>query len=315
MSAKTVLGAILVGAWLTCGLVHGQDPLTQAPARGPANLYPPADPNAAPPGPGDAPDAEPAAAGDAGNPTGYSCGGVCPTNTGLSDWILYRRDNGCQCAPGNGKTMMIEVYTRSGVAVPVGGGLLNDQLHAGWRIEAGGRSLWYNPTFTKAWVFDTGIVNTLQGGAGETHVPLSILINNPNAGQPNQPAAIRQNFGQGNLPGVTIGSLNRTMVGFGIGREWYLLAPANAPGNHWRWGTDFGGRYGTEKMDFNEIRHRTRVLENMYFAVHTDYEISCGDCIWYAGFRFEWDYTWSTILQTQHDLQDLNMLVTLGVRF
>ena len=78
---------------------------------------------------------------------------------------------------------------------------------------------------------------------------------------------------------------------------------------------DGGGRYGTMKMDFNEIKHRTRVLENGYVAAHTDYEWNCGKCIYYTGFRCEWDYTANTILQRQSDFQDLNWLITLGVRW
>lgn len=309
MNAKTLLRAILLGAWLSGTLVHAQEPqLPQFQGRGPASAYPTADP-AVPGKPPGEPGPNRPAPTDPGNPPGYACSGVCPTNTGLSDWILYRRDNGCLCAPGPGKALMIEIYTRSGISVPVGGGLLNQELHPGWRIEGGGRSLWFDPSFTSAWVVDAGIVNTINGASGSQQVPLSILVPD------DQGKVNRINFGQGGVPGVTISSLNRTMVGLGIGREWYPITPANLQGNHWRIGADFGGRYGTEKMDFHEIRHRTRVLENMYVAAHTDYEWSCGNCIWYAGFRFEWDYTWSTILQTQHDLQDLNMLLTLGVRY
>src|SRR4051794_40083607 len=125
MSAKTILGAFLVGAWLNCAVAGAQEAQFQLPGRGPASSYPTADtpPGAVLPSTGPA-QASPAA--DPGNPAGYACGGVCPTNTGLSDWILFRRDNGCQCPPGNGRQMMIEVYARSGLSVPVGGGLLNE---------------------------------------------------------------------------------------------------------------------------------------------------------------------------------------------
>jgi hypothetical protein len=54
-----------------------------------------------------------------------------------------------------------------------------------------------------------------------------------------------------------------------------------------------------------------------YVAVHSDLEYPCGCCIFQLGFRVEWDYTWTDILQSQNkgDLQDLNFLVNLGVRF
>ncbi len=313
MSAKTVLGAVLVGAWFACAAVRGQEPIGPPPARtqagieaeqggaygpGPAATFGQPAPGGAPVGPGNA----------QGQP-GYSCGGVLPSNTGLSDWIQYRRDNGCNCSSG-GPPMMVELYLRSGVSVPVGGTLLGRELDAGWRIDGGGRTLWFNQETTKAWTVDVGIVNVYNGARGFQQTPLSVLQTDPTTG-----TAKRVNFGEGGLPGVTIRGLNRTMVGTGIGREYYLWAPANAPGNHWRIGFDFGGRYGTEKMDYHEIKHRTRVLENGYVAGHTDLEWSCGHCIYFTGARCEWDYTANTIMQRQSDFQDISALITLGVRW
>jgi hypothetical protein len=296
MSAFKVLGAVLVGAWLSCTVAFSQEYQTPR--------YPTYDPSDVP-----APaDAERSAAPASGLP--HACGGTCALNTGLSDWITYRRDDGCVCAPANGKHLQVEVYWRTGISTPVGGGLLNDELNPGWRIEGGGRSLWFEPSFTRAWTIDAHILNVHNGGDGRTRVPLSLLVVNDQTGN-----AQRVNFGQGGIPGVTIAARNRTMVGLGVGREYYLLEPANVVGNLWRIGWDFGGRYGSEKMDFNEIRHRTRVLENMFAAAHTDLEFPCCGCMWSAGFRLEWSYTWSTILQTQHDMQDINTLFTFGVRY
>jgi hypothetical protein len=317
MSAKTVLAAVLLGAWLNCSVVRGQDPEGAPPARagslipaeqpgeglpgGPAATFGPPGPAAGPPGSGMVP--------NAALPPGTACGGVLPTNTGLSDWILYRRDNGCTTS-GGGRPMMVEVFLRSGVSVPVGGTLLGRELDTGWRIEGGGRSLFFNQDWTKAWTVDLNIVNVNNGAIGQQQIPLSVFVPNTATG-----VSAFTKFGQGGVPGVTLKGLNRTMAGGGIGREWYLWAPANAPGSHWRIGTDFGARYGSERADFNEIRHRTHVIENGYVAFHTDLEKVCGHCIWYTGLRFEWDYTASSILQRQSDFQDLNALLTLGVRY
>jgi hypothetical protein len=233
-----------------------------------------------------------------------------PTNTGLSDYILYRRDNGCNCVEGGGRPMMIEIFMRSGVSTPVGGTLLGRELNAGWRIEAGGRSLWFDPTWTKAWTLEANLINTYNGAQGNQQIPLNVWNTNQTTGQ-----ATFLHFGQNGVPGVTVRGLNRTGVGLGVGREWYLFGAANAPGNRWRIGWDGGGRYGSMKMDLNETKHRVRVFENGYAAAHSDYEYACGNCIYYAGFRAEWDYTATTILQRQSDFQDLNWLITLGVRW
>ena len=65
------------------------------------------------------------------------------------------------------------------------------------------------------------------------------------------------------------------------------------------------------------IRHRTDVVGQVFFALHSDVEVPCGCCIFQAGVRVEWDYTWSDILQRQNDsnMQDLNVMINLGIRF
>src|SRR5207247_188290 len=127
----------------------------------------------------------------------------------------------------------------------------------------------------------------------DIHVPLSII---------DVFTGKRQEFGKGKLAGVTVSGLNRTFVNLGMGREWYMWHSANTPGNNWRMGMDFGGRYGSEKADFHEIRHRTDVVGGVYASLHTDLEIPCGCCIFQCGLRGQWAYTWSDILQKQSDL-------------
>ena len=38
-------------------------------------------------------------------------------------------------------------------------------------------------------------------------------------------------------------------------------------------------------------------------------------CIWAIGFRLEWTETWTTILQTQNTLQQVNCLLQMSVRY
>jgi hypothetical protein len=114
---------------------------------------------------------------------------------------------------------------------------------------------------------------------------------------------------------VTVRSFNRTLVGLGFGKEWYLWEAANAPGRKWRAGVDAGGRWGSASMQFPEIRHRTDTITGVYAAAHTDFEVPYGRCFLSWGLRCEWAYTWSDILQMQSDVQEINVLATFGVRF
>ena len=121
-----------------------------------------------------------------------------------------------------------------------------------------------------------------------------------------------------------------------MGREWYLNAPANAAGWKWRAGLDIGGRLGTGRAQFvNEpnqgfispkggFDHKTDTLYGLEIALHTDIEIPWGCCTFIYGFRAEWAYNWMDILQPSNlqlvhplnsQLQDVNLLLTLGVRF
>src|SRR5205807_7881245 len=108
-----------------------------------------------------------------------------------------------------------------------------------------------------------------------------------------------------------------TFVNFGAGREWYLTVPATAEGTKWRFGLDVGGRYGSAKLELNEIEHRTNVFEGLYVAMHSDVEIPCCSVVFLAGFRAEWAYTWSgNLLQgpNNSDVFEADLLLTAGVR-
>ena len=63
--------------------------------------------------------------------------------------------------------------------------------------------------------------------------------------------------------------------------------------------------------------HLTDTIGGVYASLHSDLDIPCGCCVFQLGFRAEWDYTWSDILQIQNksDVQDINLMVSLGVRY
>ena len=82
-------------------------------------------------------------------------------------------------------------------------------------------------------------------------------------------------------------------------------------------GVDLGGSWGTSKVEFNEIRHRTDVVGRLLVAIHSDVEIPRGCCIFTFGLRGVYDYSWSDVLQEQNnaEVQDIQLLGTIGVRF
>jgi hypothetical protein len=234
----------------------------------------------------------------------------------LSQYILGPQ---CDCCgPLGGNTIGYEIYLRNGVSLPFGPGPLAKDLDPGWVLQGGARVLFINPPHTAAWTVDLGIVNIYNHASSEHPATLNtIFVPNPN-------------FIPGlNIPGnnpsialpsidVTFNRYNRTFASAAFGREWYLWDPANSCGGLlWRAGVDGGFRYGTSKLDLNELPHRTKVIGAPFLSAHTDLEWGCGACIWQAGFRFEWSYTFSEILQDQNNaaVHDIMLMLNLGVRF
>jgi hypothetical protein len=224
--------------------------------------------------------------------------------SGLSDWILYKRDC-CEGRHGKLTPLYTEVYLRVGPSFPVGGQTLSRELVTGWSIAGGARALFFNEPQTRAWVVDAHIINTHEGGVRDgTEFPITIFR-----------AANRFDFGVDGVPGVTVKDSTRTMVGLGFGREFYLWQPADCEGRKWRVGVDAGGRYGSHRLVLNETRYITDVIGGIYVAGHSDVEVPCGRVMWHAGMRLEWAYTWSDVLHRTSDVQDINLLLTMGVRY
>jgi hypothetical protein len=125
---------------------------------------------------------------------------------------------------------------------------------------------------------------------------------------------------------VTVRNLSRTFVNAGLGGEWWLNTTADdCCGWKLRAGFDSGGRLGTAKSDIRPMlvenspqRHLTDTIYGTFVAVHADVEKPCcGCCTFMAGVRAEWDFTWMDILKqlNNSNVQDVNLLVTFGVRF
>jgi hypothetical protein len=197
--------------------------------------------------------------------------------------------------------------------------VLGSSIDPGWGIEGGARLLLFNPDLTGAWTFDLGISNFYYTRVANPpkFTLLNLTTRVPPAGSPpGTPASM-------DVPipsiDVTVASLNQTFVDLSIGHEWYLQGSGSCCQDctTWRFGLEFGGRYGTDKLDLQEIQHRTGVGTGIFVSAHTDWEFPWRCCILQFGLRAEYSYTWNEVMQIQNDsdVQALNVMLTFGCRF
>jgi hypothetical protein len=281
--------------------------------------YAPASPSApaVPDGTSGQPAAPPSAAGPAGpgHPQPILIGG-------MSSWLLYPRAP-CCCGPlGHCGPIGCEIFGRTGIAFPVGGGVFGNVLRPGWDVEGGGRVLFFDPPRERAWTVMLSVSNIFNHANGNSGADPVTLVNVPihttlaNPANPQQSTPVTQT-----LPsiGLTVRSYNQTFVNAGFGREWYLFGTADPgqTGFNWRIGADVGGRYGTAKINFNEIQHHTDVVGGIFTAIHSDIEVPWNCCIFQAGMRLEYNYIWDDALQAPNpsDYQSINLLFQAGARF
>jgi hypothetical protein len=195
--------------------------------------------------------------------------------------------------------------------MPIGGGFFGHTLQDGWEIQAGGRTLFFNPEATAAWTADVSVSNMHNNGQ---HSDISATLLNTITQVPTSFGPVGVQVPSIN---VTTRSLNRTFFNLGFGREYYFFGRPQADNWTWRAGFDAGGRYGSTKLEMHEIQHRTDTIAGIYVSAHSDVEIPYGCITLLAGMRLEWDYTWTDILQHQNnsDVQDINLLFNVGFRF
>jgi hypothetical protein len=123
------------------------------------------------------------------------------------------------------------------------------------------------------------------------------------------------------LPSLTasVAAYNQTWLSLYGGREWYLRGNADCSNPCWSWrvGLDVGGRWATEKVSFNEIKHRTGVAGGVSVAGYSEVVLPCQCVIYTFGLRTQYDYIFTHILQSQNvnDLQVFTLMITAGLRF
>jgi len=237
------------------------------------------------------------------------------------------------------------MYFRSGMSLPFGGGIFGTVLTPGWEFEGGARVLFFNPAVDAAWTVDLSLSNTnFNSSTSRRNNNAFSLVNVQAQAKPlgATAATASQLVVLDSVTGAVHGFVE-TCANAKLGREWYLLGSANSGGTTWRCGFDAGGAWGSGKADLHYsnpnlttannaataaggipfdpttllIKHRTDVIGQAFISLHSDIEIPCGCCIFQAGFRAEYGYTWDDILQRQNrsDLQAINLLFEIGGRF
>jgi hypothetical protein len=300
--------SILALAFLGLGVVHGQESI---PSPTPSVLPPPNPRVRMSNSPDDSP--PPSATPDDRQ---HEEDGMRYPNPGVSSWLAYPRSAECCSRVGGCGPIDMEAYLRSGITQPLHYGIFGRTMRMGWDIGGGVRTLFFNPAETGAWTVDLGITN--MNFNTTTHTQTFILdfqkiTPSPIAGVAPTVTTIPKFF-------VTPSGLNDTTLNLSLGREFYLWGSTHdCKTKDWKWraGFDCGGRWGSDRVDLVEIRHRTSTIGGIFFSVHTDAEIPCGCAIFYTGLRLEYSYIFSDILQGNNntDLETVNATWTFGLRY
>lgn len=221
-----------------------------------------------------------------------------PPGAVASPWL----DPSCPecCGPiGYNGPIGSELYLRSGAALSIGDGEINERVQVGYDLRGGGRTLLFNPAADRAWVLDIGVGYTYNNGKQDD---VGFLVD-------------------GEL--LSIRGLHRTSFSFGLGREWFLLRPVtDCTGPNVRFGVDVHGHYGSSHMDLNVVgfadgyRREHDAFGGYAVGIQTGIEIPFNSWFWTLGTRLEWRYTYLDLLPNfGGGFHDLNILFSSGIRF
>lgn len=258
--------------------------------------------------------------------TGQPVPGAQPGGLPLGSYTSpYYKDYPACCGPLGGGPMAYELYVMTGPNFVGGNGPLTDRLDTGWIVHGGGRSLFFNTAADAAWVIDLGL--SYQYNRGTQDEPADLFVRQ----------AASQNQVTGQLTpqpdlflSTNIRGFHRTAFNFAIGRDWWFRGPA-APGlcNGWnfRFGMDVGGRWGTQHVDLDLVgttgpfdspiyARRQGVFHGVYVSGHISWEVPVGGWVWFAGLRGQWGWDWGDVVPPLNgDIQNMNLLITTGIRF
>jgi hypothetical protein len=238
--------------------------------------------------------------------------GLTTASGGVSSWLAYPRGALCCGGPGGDGPIQGEVFSRWGVAVPLGTNAFTTDMNVGFSFEIGARSLFFHPTLDRAWTVSFGLESTWNSITDGSTFEIF-----------GEPVTSFDFFGQPRrefipVQRVTPTRLHTTTLNITLGQEYYFWGNAACNGtSKCRIGWDVGGRVGKAKLDFAVERHRTDTVGGFLVSTHADYECPLGGCILYLGGRVTYGYTWMDILQRQNntDFQQIGVYVNTGIRF
>lgn len=219
-----------------------------------------------------------------------------------------------------GPPIGVEVYLQSGFSMPINSivgnkDLLGRDMRTGFVVQGGVRTLFYNDATTRAWVVDASLSHYSNGHNRDVEYPLRVLDITGTDFQ-GQPVVELIQFGTPTTPGVRIRDTDRSYVNLGIGRDYFIFGgAAEKDGGCWRWGWDTGGKYGCLSQEYDVIKHRTDVTGGVYVGLHADVLLPTRWGVFTFGGRTEWAYTWSDILQRASDIEEINLMLSLGWRY
>jgi len=82
-----------------------------------------------------------------------------------------------------------------------------------------------------------------------------------------------------------------------------------------RYGWQVGGRYGALSQEYDIIKHRTDVVGGFFMGAHGEFEYPCRWGVLQLGVNCQYGYTWSDILQRASDIQEINTMFNIGLRY
>ncbi|MBX9680465.1 MAG: hypothetical protein K2X38_17030 [Gemmataceae bacterium] len=212
----------------------------------------------------------------------------------------------CDSPVGGNAAIGTELIWRNGASFVFGNQRLGRELGTGFTTEIIARTLFYSQDYREAFIVDLGVGDTYNPARSGARTPTVLNILQPNS---RTGAATRMN-----IP-VTVKNYNRSYLSYGVGKQWFLWNDALTVGDNFRVGVDIGGRWGSSSARFNEIRHRTDTIDGLYIGGDAKWETPTRFGMFSVGVRTEWTYTWTEILQAPSDMQEINLLLSLGVRY
>jgi hypothetical protein len=201
-----------------------------------------------------------------------------------------------------------ELYLRTGVSLTVGGNRLNELLDDGVTVEGGVKTFSYESDRSAAWLGTLGVDYIYNNSSDITPIGTrQVAIPNPIS--PQLPPTILT------VP-LLIREAHRTSLHIGGGKEWYW---GEGTPESWRYavGVEGGGRLGHLHVKFtsNPALRETDFFQGVFLSTYADVLIPrCGYDILLGG-RFEWGHDWVTIAEEDHDLDQLLLLVSAGIRY